>query len=613
MKRDVRRYFTARKTVAPTLAPDGRLAFLADTTGTKQVWTTDEPGAWPRQRTFYDERVSFASWSPAGDAVVFGKDTGADEHDQLFRLDPEDGSIDQLTDDPDAIHLWGGWHPDGENIVFAANRRDRSRFDVYVMDADGGDPRLTSESDEDGFLSVEGWSPSGDSLVVQKSRASSDDDLFVVDAETGERRHVTPHSGHVRYHHPAFGPDGDALYCVSDANADTPELVRIDLDELTTETVASGGDRSIDSLAFDAGSRRVALTRNVEGYSELRVGRLTGPTDVDLHEVDLSEAGLREGVVQDLVVGPDGERVAAAVSAPDCNHSVFVADATSTETGESPEVERWTRPSPGGIELDAYDSPDLVRYETFDGRQIPAYFALPDEAVRESKTEGVPVVVDIHGGPHHQRRPWFRPVRQFLLDAGYAVFEPNVRGSSGYGREYAALDDVENRMDSVQDVAEAVDWLCDRPEIDSEGVVAYGRSYGGFMVLAAITEYPDLWTAAVEFVGIANWVTFLENTGDWRRSHREAEYGSLADDREFLESISPIHSVEEIRCPLFVQHGANDPRVPVGEARQIAEEVQSQGVPVESLVFEDEGHHTTKLDNRIEMFERIAAFLDEHV
>jgi dipeptidyl aminopeptidase/acylaminoacyl peptidase len=604
MTQDVRRYLTARQTVAPTLAPDGRLAFLADTTGTKQVWTADEAGAWPRQRTFYDERVSFVSWSPSGDAIAFGKDAGADEHDQLFLLDPEDGNIDQLTDRPDAIHSWGGWSPEGDRIAFAANRRESSIFDVYAMDVDDREPELVSESDVEGFLGVHGWSPSGDRLLVTKAHASSDDDLFVVDVATGDRRHVTPHDGHVRYKQPVFGPNGEAVYCVSDANADTMDVVRIDLDSLETETVFEGGSWSVDTFELDADSGRIAVTRNVGGYSELHVGRLSDPSSASTVEVDLPD-----GVVHDLSMGPDGEQVAATVSTPDLNHSVFVVDAVGADKSNSPTTERWTQPSPGEQSLDAYDSPETIHYETFDGREIPAYFTLPDDP----EPGETPVIVDIHGGPHHQRRPWFRPIRQYFLDAGYAVFEPNVRGSSGYGKEYAALDDVERRMDSVRDVAEAVAWLRERPEIDSDGIVAYGRSYGGFMVLSAITEYPNLWAAAVDFVGIANWVTFLENTGDWRRSHREAEYGSLAEDREFLESISPIHAVEEIECPLLVQHGENDPRVPVGEARQIAEEVAEQGVPVETCIFEDEGHHTTKLDNRIEMFEQIAAFLDEHV
>jgi len=168
-------------------------------------------------------------------------------------------------------------------------------------------------------------------------------------------------------------------------------------------------------------------------------------------------------------------------------------------------------------------------------------------------------------------------------------------------------------MDSVADIEAGVKWLHGRPEIDPEKVVAFGGSYGGFMVLASLTEYPDLWAAGVDIVGIANFVTFLENTGDWRREHREAEYGSLADDREFLESISPTNNIENIRAPLLVLHGANDPRVPVGEAEQIAETAAEQGVPVEKLIFEDEGHGFTKLENRIEAYTTVAAFLDEHV
>ncbi|ELY73047.1 S9 family peptidase [Natronobacterium gregoryi] len=610
MTREIRSYLSAHGTKGPTLAPDGRLAFLADTTGSMQVWTLGRPESWPTRRTFYDDRVSFVSWSPAGDEIAFGKDAGADEHDQLFRLEPEDGRIEQLTDRPDAIHAWGGWSPDGDRIAFTANRQDSSNFDVYVMDVADDESRSENAPtlvwEGDGRLEVSAWSPDGRHLLVVEAHASADDDLHVADVATGERRHVTPHEGHVRYRDPTFGPDGEAIYCASDATDDTLELVRIDLDTLEVDPVVDGGEWSIDGVALEAESGRLAFTRNVEGYSELHVGRLASPTKADTIEVEVPD-----GVVSNLTIGSSGERAAMTVSATDLNYSIYTVDLEGVGEDTAPEVERWTVPSSGGVPLEEYHGPDLVRYETFDGREIPAFFTRPEE----SEAGESPVIVDIHGGPHSQRRPSWRnrPVRQYFLDAGYAIFEPNVRGSSGYGREYAALDDVEKRMDSVRDVAAGVEWLRDRSELDADSIVCYGRSYGGFMVLACITEYPDLWAAAVDFVGIADWITFLENTGDYRRSHREAEYGSLAEDREFLESISPIHDAEQIECPLFVQHGANDPRVPVGEARQIAEAVEEQGVPVETCIFEDEGHHTTKLENRVEQFERIADFLEEYV
>jgi Dipeptidyl aminopeptidases/acylaminoacyl-peptidases len=231
----------------------------------------------------------------------------------------------------------------------------------------------------------------------------------------------------------------------------------------------------------------------------------------------------------------------------------------------------------------------------------------------EPPTAGYPTIVDIHGGPESQRRPSFSSVRQYFLNHGYAVFEPNVRGSSGYGRTYSELDDVENRLDSVADIKSAVEWLSDYPEVDPDRVAVKGGSYGGFMVLSALTEYPELWAAGIDIVGIANFVTFLENTGDWRRSLREREYGSLEDDRAFLEEISPINNVESIQAPLFVLHGANDPRVPVDEARQIAEEAGEQGVPVRKLIFDDEGHGFSKRDNQIEAYSEIVEFLDTHV
>ncbi len=221
--------------------------------------------------------------------------------------------------------------------------------------------------------------------------------------------------------------------------------------------------------------------------------------------------------------------------------------------------------------------------------------------------------MDIHGGPESQRRPSFSAIKQYFLAHGYAVFEPNVRGSTGYGRAYAALDDVEKRMDAVADLEAAAAYLAARSEIDGDRLIAKGGSYGGFMVLSALTEYPDRWAAGIDIVGIANFVTFLENTGSWRRKLREAEYGSLEGDRELLESISPIHAVDRIEAPLFVLHGANDPRVPLEEAEQIAERASEVGVPVRTLIFGDEGHGISKRDNRIEAYSAIVEFLDEYV
>jgi dipeptidyl aminopeptidase/acylaminoacyl peptidase len=267
--------------------------------------------------------------------------------------------------------------------------------------------------------------------------------------------------------------------------------------------------------------------------------------------------------------------------------------------------------APGAADppAEAFTMPELVRYPTFDGRQIPAWYFRPSG----QPGKRLPVVVYVHGGPEGQPQALFYPVLQFLAHRGYGVLAPNVRGSSGYGKAYLNLDNVEKRMDSVADLDAAVAWLHTRPEVDPARVAVYGGSYGGFMVLAAITHYPERWAAAVDFVGIANFVTFLEKTGPYRRALREAEYGSLARDRALLERISPIHSVHRIQAPLLVVHGANDPRVPLGEAEQIVAALRQRSVPVELLVYSDEGHGLVKLANKLDAYPKMADFLDRYL
>ncbi|MBV0900686.1 S9 family peptidase [Haloarcula salina] len=594
---DLSRYLSVRSAYGSSLAPDGTLAFLMDTTGVAQVWTLDDPRGWPEQRTFYDEPVSFVDYSPERAELVFGMDEGGNERMQLYRLDA-DGRIHDLTARPEAKHRWGGWSPDGARFAFASNRRERAVFDVYVQDRDATGDAADLVWEGDGWLSVGGWSPDGAKLLVSEAHSSFDQDLYVLDLATEALTHLTPHEGRVRYTSASWGPDGEGVYCVTDAESDTLSLARLSLDG-DLEIVRSDPEWNIDGVALDRDSARLVYSRNVEGYNDLTVGELTGPTTIEEFPTPDLPGGLAGGVSW----GPDAERFAVSVTGRTENTNAFVVE---TETGES---ERWTEASTAGIPRETFVEPEVVRFESFDGRSIPALFSLP-EGAGDGDT---PVVVDIHGGPESQRRPSFSGLTQYFLSRGYAVFEPNVRGSTGYGKAYTHLDDVEKRMDSVRDVRAGVEWLHDHPAVDPDRVVAMGGSYGGFMVLAALTEYPDLWAAGVDVVGIANFVTFLENTGDWRRELREAEYGSLAEDREFLESISPINNVDRIAAPLFVLHGANDPRVPVGEAEQIAERAAEQGVPVEKLVFDDEGHGISKRENRIEAYTAVVDFLDAHV
>ncbi len=624
---DIERYLNVRSAYGASFGPDGeRLSFLMDTTGVAQVWTLEEPREWPEQRTFYDERVTFASWSPERPELIFGMDEGGNERAQLYRLDAETGEIENLTAMPDAKHRWGGWSHDGDRFAFASNRRDESVFDIYVQGRDetGDEADLVYEGD--GWLSLAGWSPDDSRVLVSQAYSNFDQDLYVLDLETEELEHLTPHEGDIRYGSASWAPDGGGIYLVTDeGDADTLYLAYLDLERGAQSAPESRGERettresgelepvvadeewNVDGIALDDETGRFVYSKNVEGYTELTVGEFDAddPTEFET----FPEPDLPGGVAGGVSFGPDAERFALSTTGDTVNTNAFVVD---VETGEA---ERWTAAPTGGIPPETFDESELVHVESFDGLEVPGFLTLPgeDEASETETGEGVPVIVDIHGGPEGQRRPSFSSVKQYFLDRGYAYFEPNVRGSAGYGADYAALDDVEKRMDSVADIRACVEWLQDHEAVDPDRIVAKGGSYGGFMVLASMTEYPELWAAGIDIVGIANFVTFLENTGDWRRELREAEYGSLAEDREFLERISPTNNIEHIAAPLFVLHGENDPRVPVGEAEQIAEKAEAQGVPVRKLIFEDEGHGFSKLENRIEAYSAIAEFLEEHV
>lgn len=593
---DIERYLNIRSAYGASFTVDDSLSFLMDTTGVPQVWLLTQPGAWPEQLTFHGERVTFVAPSPTREEVIFGMDEGGNEREQFYRLAPDSGQITAVTGFPDAKHMWGGWSTGGNRFAFSSNRRDDAVFDIYVQDRDerGDDAALVTEGD--GWLTVGGWSPDDRRLLVTEAHSNFDQDIFILEVESGELRHVTPHEGDVRYGSPEWSPDGKAVYVATDEGADTRYLARLDLESLEHHVVDDGGEWNTDEVEVDAETGRIAYTRNVDGSTELRTGQLADDAAID----QFPQPDLPHGVSGGIDFDSTATRMAVTVTSRTTNTNVYVVE---LETGSTT---RWTRASTAGIPSKSFIAPDLVRYTSFDDREIPGLLSLPESEAP------VPVIVDIHGGPESQRRPSFAPVTQYFLANGYAVFEPNVRGSTGYGKEYTRLDDKRQRMDAVADVTAGVEWLRDRGEIDPGRMVALGASYGGFMVLAALTEYPDLWAAGVDIVGIANYVTFLENTGDWRRELREAEYGSLAEDRDFLESISPVTNIHRIDAPLIVLHGANDPRVPVGEAEQIVAEA-SKHVPTEKVIFDDEGHGFSKLENRITAYRKIVSFLDEHV
>jgi dipeptidyl aminopeptidase/acylaminoacyl peptidase len=596
-------YLNIRIAYGPTFSRDSQhVAFLTNITGVPQVWRVPRAGGWADQLTFQSERVTGVTFAPKTNQLLFARDAGSNENMQLFLINSDGSGERRLTNDDGAMHIFGDFAPDGQRILFTANRRDRAYYDVYVQGAADTEAQCVWTNDQLGYLVPLSFSPDGGRALVALQRSSLHHALYEITLANGAVRLLTS-GGEARYGAACYSADGQAIFCACDLGRDLTALMRLDLNDLTLSVIAAP-DHEVDFIAPSPDGRAVAWAQNVEGAHQLMLSDLvTGQT---------RPAPLPTGVIltaptdfesNGLVFAPDSGAVAFAFSTATRTLDIWVWELATDQ------ARPITHSSHAGVPQTALAEPELIRYPTFDGRAIPAWFFRAPNAAGEKR----PVVVMVHGGPEGQTQPYLNPILQFFVSQGYHVLAPNVRGSSGYGKTYLNLDNVEKRMDSVADLAQAVTWLRAQPEVNGRKIAVYGGSYGGFMVLAAITTYPDLWAAAVDIVGISNFVTFLENTGAYRRSHREAEYGSLERDRVFLTSISPIHQVDRITAPLLVVHGANDPRVPLGEAEQMVNALRARQVPVEFLVYHDEGHGLVKLANKLDAYPKMAAFLKRHL
>ncbi|GAC1423514.1 MAG: S9 family peptidase [Ktedonobacteraceae bacterium] len=599
------RYLNVRMAYGASFSPDAsQLSFLSDITGVAEVWSVpvdmrSSSSTWPTQITFRGERCMSATFAPRSNTLLVTGDVGGNERTQLYFVSADGAIFDELTTKPEVMYLFGGWSPDNLHISYSSNERDARYFDVYERNVETGAVTLLFQHNGTNYAGT--YSPDGQYLLITCEEDNVHNQLLLLDRITNEVRTLTPQTGTgpSLYRDAAWSADRGGLYLRTNRNRQFLSLAYLDL--ATQEMIyLSDTPWDIEHLALTPDGSTMALVTNEDGYSQLELCDVSHGWG---ERKSLLTPTLPRGVVFETVWSQDGSRLAITLIAPDDTADIFVWDMHEGV------VVRATHSAMGGIPHEVFVTPTLVRYPTFDEREVPAFLYLP----QDGEQRNLPVVVYVHGGPESQSRPEFNGVLQYLASRGYGVLVPNVRGSTGYGYEYQSLDDVRLRMDSVKDLQYAVRWLCESGLADPKRIAVFGGSYGGFMVLSAVTAYPDLWAAGVDIVGIANFVTFLENTGPWRRKLRESEYGSLELDRAFLEEISPIRSVAKITAPLFVVHGANDPRVPIGEAEQIVDALKKRNIPVEYLRFENEGHGIVKRANRLVVYPAIARFLDEYV
>jgi dipeptidyl aminopeptidase/acylaminoacyl peptidase len=605
----IEQLLNVHRAYAPALSPDGHtVAFLSDTSGLPQPWTTT-PATQPAAETSWQrvltdpERIQFVEFSRDNGALFLGRDHGGNENTQLLRVGRSDNAMTALTNLPEIRHNWGALSDDGRWMAYASNERSRGDFDVYVRPTAAGETsvarRVMEASGNNGAAT---FSADGTSLIAIEERSNFDQDLYVVDVATSTRRSLTAHpgGGDIRYQSPRFVGTTTSLLVLSDLGREHMNLALLNTTASTVTAprfvLEEPHDMDIIELAPDGTTLAVVL--NLDGYSQLRVYNVRNPE----HPTEMVRPSVPPGVISSLSFSADGHTLALDLSRAASPEEIYSVNVT---TGA---VNRLTQSDHAGIDENALVEPTLERIQSFDETPISMLLYRPRTL---APGERAPVVVQVHGGPEAQFTPYFNAVIQYLVGHGYIVAAPNVRGSTGYGKRFSHLDDVEHREDSVRDLAAVNRWLRARPDVAPDRIAVMGGSYGGYMVLAALTLDPELWAAGCDIVGIANFRTFLERTAPYRRALREAEYGSLAHDGELLDRISPIHKVDRIRAPLFVIHGANDPRVPVGEAEQIVAALRARHHRVEYLRFENEGHGVSRRENRIRAYGDVVRFFDE--
>lgn len=562
--------------------PGGGVAIATRFGNTSQIHLVRTPLGMREQITFFDEPVGGAGVIPGGSGKIgFVKDTGGDEFGLPWVFDTATGRATRLFSEPRTQNAAFAFTDDGKRLAWTVTRSGTATREIKLMD--GLDPSTTRTIfTGEGSWSALDWSDDGSKILLSQYISVGESRRHILDVATGKTTQITPELT-VAYDGGEFSADGRSVFIVSDEGAQFQRLVRIDLATGARTVLTPDTNWDVESVDLSPDGRTIAYTINEDGLSVLRLmdtrtGRaIRGPT-------------LPPGVIGGLRFDEEGRRLGFSLSTADSPSDVWSYDLRARA------LTRWTRSEIGGLDPKSFVAPEVIRFASFDGRQIPSFVYRP-----KGRNGRAPVIIDIHGGPEAQSRPAFSSARQYWVnELGAAVLVPNVRGSTGYGKEFVGLDNGFKRLDAVKDIGALLDWVATQPDLDPKRVVVYGGSYGGYMVLASMVAFNDRLAGGVDIVGISNFVTFLQNTEGYRRDLRRVEYGDERDPkmRAFQEQIAPLNNAAKITKPLFVIQGANDPRVPRSEAEQIVQRVRSNGGDVWYMLAMDEGHGFAKKANR---------------
>jgi dipeptidyl aminopeptidase/acylaminoacyl peptidase len=593
-------YLNARQATPLGFSPKGQLLIATRFGDSEQLHLVERPAGERRQLTFQREPINQGAFSPdpARSAYVYLKDSGGNENSQLYYQRLGEPAARLLTDGK-SRNGSAVWSNAGREVAFFSTSRDGASSDIDVVEPETGAlPRLVVTGDSASWTPLD-WSPDDRKLLVLKSVSISEAYLYVVDLSSGQKREVEAAPGKIGIVDARFSRDGQGVYLISDRDGEFAQLRYVNLFNGEKTLISGRLSWDIEELAISRDGHYLAYVSNEAGIDRLNL------LDLRTHQDLIPPKLPAPGIIGSLSFDWEGNRLAFAFEAANHPRDAYVLTMAANT------VEAWTHSEPGAVDLAKFVTPRLAHYPTFDrsdgrAREIPVY-------IYEPATAGAhPVLITLHGGPESQFRLRFDPWLQYVVnELGFAVVAPNVRGSSGYGKSYLALDNGVLREDAVKDVGALLVWLGLQSAYDAKHIVVSGGSYGGYLTLATMVNFGDRLRGGVDVAGFSNFISFLTNTAPYRQDQRRAEYGDERDPemRAYLRRISPLTNVDRIKSPLLIVHGKNDPRVPLSEAEQVVNRVRARGGEVWYLQATDEGHGFRKKQNRDAYFRTFAQFL----
>jgi dipeptidyl aminopeptidase/acylaminoacyl peptidase len=579
-----------------SFSPDNsKLLVTSNRSGILNMYTVPTSGGEFTPVTGSDTSSVYAiSFFPNDERILFRMDDNGDEVYKIFVKDGD--SIQRLTPAENARALFYGWTKDGTAFYYGSNERDSRYTDVYRMDVESFTPELIYENNE--AYDFGGVSPNGRYMALAKSINTNDSNLFLYDLEEESFTQInTTQSGNSPQD---FSEDNRFLFYTSDVDGEFSSLMKYDIENASSETVLEH-DWDIMGMGFSENGTYRIVYINEDAANTVEVINTSSGEEVEFPEFE-------NAFITGLSLSRDEKMAILNVGG---SHTPTNLYSYNMETGETVKL---TDVLNKDIHQDDLVTAEVIRYDSFDGVEIPAIYYRPHNAGEDNK---VPALVWVHGGPGGQSRQNFSALIQYLVNHGYAVLAVNNRGSSGYGKTFFQMDDRNHGEKDLQDCVEGKNWLADQPEIDPDKIGIIGGSYGGFMTMAALTFTPEEFDVGVNIFGVTNWMRTLQSIPPWWESFKDALYLEMGDpnsqDSIRLKQISPLFHTENVTKPLLVLQGAQDPRVLQVESDEIVESVRKNGVPVEYVLFEDEGHGFVKKENQIEAYEKTLEFLNKYL